>query len=334
MQQTEAGIEGAGNLSFRIQSPYIFAAKPRLENDAISYVDGAKLVIESSGALKVHLKLEEQEMCIAEITDSGVASLDLTEQMTERYEGIIAFELSAGAVLKSLSFKSPIMTAPKSLPRLDAGDNQLQICSNDKYKRQTVPWKQIVDFTPQSDPLASSVRDLNARVDSWASNWKCLSPIEDSALEVVYEFEAPTQRQFSWFHALCSVKEATEGVLDQAASLAWSTDLKQWNLIKRSHISATHLQWDMSVEGDVLLDSTHQKIYLRVVSDTAITGIEFYGHLDASDMTSSQYTVEHQWLENGEPRSFICADLQPYTVHCDEQPSEHHIIFSADSRLM
>jgi hypothetical protein len=331
-QQIADGIKGAGKVAFRIQSPYIFAAKPHVEEKGVRYSAGAQLQICGFGHISVILLLEEQTVRVAEFDGEIDELVDLTTYMTARYEVVIQFELGADALLQSFSFHAPIMTAPMSLPRLMCGQNKLELCTADKYQRKTIPWKHIFDFTPTANPLALCLRADNAIEESWAQGWKCLAPKDVNApIDVVCVVEAPGDRTFSWFHALCSVKEAKEGQQNQSARFSRSTDGENWQLIKQSTLSATHLQWDMSLEGDVLLRSSEERVYLRIQSDSAITGLEFYGHLDASDLPNELIVIEHAWQEGQKVCKKRFVGVNEYTLECESAPSHHSITFSVDS---
>lgn len=333
LEQTDAGLQGSGRIVFRLQSAYICTAVPKIDESAITYRNGAHLHIKSSGALRVHLHLEEKMVQFAVLHGEQDVRLDMTAHMTARYAAMLEFELDEGACLHAFTFSTPIMVAPKSLPKLLAGENHLSLKQGDLYGMQTVPWKCIVDFTPDSDPHQEYVSAQNISVESWAQGWKCLAPTDPAQpVQAVYRLDAPRDRAFVWFHALCSVKEGPVAASPKRASLSWSTDGKQWQLIKEAAVDRTYMGWDMSIEDDCRLDRASTCIYLRVHSETAITGVEFYGHLDMSTVAATALTVEHQWYEGDQLRTAAFTDPAAYTLRCGAAAQRHRLILTGQSQ--
>ncbi len=322
VEQIDSGITGNGHISFRIQSPYIFCAKPSIETGAVVYSDGAQLKVDTSGPVQVKLMLEGKSVDLG--TVEGSAELDLTEHMTSRYEGIIVFNLDADAVLKSFAFTSPIMNAPKSLPKLCVGTNVMRVNGGDDYQQQTVPFKEIVDFSPTANPTELWQSAKNVVIKEWAGGWKLLEPkISGEKVEAIYHFNAPEGKQFAWFHALCSVKEGPFGEAKKQASLEWSIDGSNWQSLVQSDINNSKLGWDMSLENDCVLGQNTSDVYLRVVSETGITGVEFYGHIDCSAVASTPIRIEHQWHEGDKACATSIENMESYEVVCGAEPSRH-----------
>ncbi len=322
--QTLDGLSGAGQIAFRMQSPYICCAKPDLSSGKIVYTDGASLRVHTQGAVQLRLILEERSVELASITEDGETFIDLTNYMCARYEAIIEFTLAEGALVRAFTFSSPIMSAPKSMPALRAGVNDLRLCQGDDQSSQTIPWKQLIDFTPQAEPQEQWVSARNASIATWAQGWKCIVPEDPAeAVELVYHMQLPAGKKMSWFHALCSVKEGPEKEPQKNVAFYWSTDATDWQLVHTAKISNSHLGWDMSVENDVLLAAPVEAVFLRIVSETAVTGVEFYGHLDMTGQPATELEVQHAWKEGEVEQSAVFRGLDHYQIACQEQAAEH-----------
>ena len=323
IEQDAAGLRGSGSARFRFQSPYVFAATPILDDgESVTYCDGAELHVVATGAVEIYLELEERTLLLASFSGETDTHLDLTPYVVARYEFILSFRFIDQARLHAMRFSSPIMVAPKSLPKLTVGANTLHVNSGDAYGRQTIPWKQIIDFSLGSQPQEQAHSHNNVQHETWAQGWSCLAPQEsDEPIELVYALTAPVNKRLSWFHVLCAVKEGPEA----AASLYWSNDAEQWHLIEQAALDHTHFGWDTTLAGDVLLADHLEMVYVKIVSDTAVTSLECYGHLAVPEHAIFPVEIEHKWTELGQGRSAAASPSGAYTLHCAAQPCAHQI---------
>lgn len=323
--QTASGIVGPGTIGFRLQSPYLITARPEIGPDAVRYRDGARLWLRSRGAVRVALELDDRRLVLDTGAADGERTIDLTEPLTGRYEGLLVFELTADAVLEAFAFEAPILCAPLALPKLEAGCNHLELRRGDGHGKRTVPQVTVVDMRPDADPSAAWAAADNARVEPWVEGWQRIAPTDPAQpVTVTWRFDAPTGKPVAWFHALTSIAEGPPDAARGRASLAWSIDGETWHELRAIDIPNSPLGWDTSLEGDVVLPQPATAIHLRVTSATAITGLEYAAHL-ALGQPETELEVEHRWWEGGEERTLIVRDPERYALTCAAAPTRHEL---------
>ncbi|NRA37343.1 MAG: hypothetical protein HRU15_04330 [Planctomycetes bacterium] len=297
------------------------------------YSDGAQLRVHAQGALKINVIIDQETIKVATFTAGCNEYIDLTEYFTCRYDGIIEFILEQGSVLKEFSFHAPIMTAPKTMPKLCVGANTLRVQQGDKQQQASVPYNSIVDLRPGSHPEDNWHSAKNAHVETFAQDWKCISPLDaDKPVDLCYRIPAAEGKNFAWFHAISSVKEGPEAEAEKSAQFMWSANGTDWQDIDATCIPNSHMQWDTSMHGDIILPAPCAEIYLRIVSETAITGVEFYGHIDMSACKATDFTLTHNWQESGTACSACFENSESYEMVCESQPTNHEYIISGKSQ--
>jgi len=338
VRQDETGVMGSGTATLRIQSPYPFCGIPDFTGDRIRHHDGVWLDVAGAGPATFEMNTAEDAWTpLFTSTDSGPfrQRLDITQTLAERYDCLIRFTLGEQARLDRLAFDGTILTAPISLPRLVEGTNRMEVRCLDKHHLCTVPWTQIVDFRASANLAAQAVSIDNGIGRPAVSGWQKLAPRDATQpVRAVFRMDAPASRSFAWFWVLATVDEMPPDRTPKRALLEWSQDGKAWIPFAVRHITSSDMQWDVTFDGEVVLapDST-APVWLRLTSDTAINGFEFYGHLNAGSASSSDLRIVHRWSEDSQPREFPAPlGCSVYEVPCGRNPAGHTIEMSLPSR--
>jgi len=339
LRQDEAGVTGGGTATLRIQSPYPFCGVPDLSGDRIRHRDGVWLEVAGAGPATFEVNTAEgawEPVFKAAGPCLFHQRLDITHLLAERYDCLIRFTLGETARLNALSFDGFILTAPISLPRLVEGPNRMELRCLDKHHLCTVPWNHIVDFRASAEMAAQVVSIDNGIAQPASKGWQKLAPRETSLpVRAVFRIEPPASRRYAWFRVHATVDEVPAGEAARRALLEWSHDSRTWSPFAVQTVVSSDLGWDMNVDGEVLLAPDNAAtVWLRLTSDTAIGGLEFYGHLDAGSGNSSELRLVHRWTEGGQPREFkVPTDHSVvYEVPCGKEPTGHTIEMSLPSK--
>ena len=328
LTQDAAGLLGEGSVSFRIQSPYPFCARPDWSGEKVTYADGVWLHAAGAGKIDVEVTGPEGKWA-GVLSKSGNIDerVDISALLEARYECLVRIALAPGARLKRFRFEGFIMTAPVSLPRLVEGENPMELRCNDKHGLRTVPWRHIVDFRGSAD-LRSQLANLeNAELKPYASTWQQIVPASSAQpLQATVRLAAPKGRTFAWVYALATIREAPPLMANPEAVLEWSADGKMWKPVSKIQVTSTRVQWDCSLDGEVMTDAATE-VFLRVTTNTGVSALEFNGHINAPHQNGdSALTVTHRWEEDGGARSFeALRGAMKYTVVCGRNPRQHTI---------
>ena len=334
LQPTARGLVGAGRAVLRIQSPYIFCGRSEVQDEQIVSQDGVWLDVAGSGPLKIEVDTPEGGW-VTVLEEAGACEqhLDITAQMDGRYEALFRLSLGKGGTLRRFSFDGFVMTSPMSLPRLAAGANPMELRCGDKYGLSTVPWSDVIDFRASAKPATRWSEAGNAVVGAYVPGWLQIAPAGPGPVQVTYRFDAPAGRAFAWAYLLASVREGPAGETARQATLAWSRDGKAWHEVCAAELPNTANQWDTTLDGDVRCKESAPVIWVRVTSDTAVTGLELHGHLAEPVPAGDELHITHLWREgHGEKRMAAPAGATRYTVTCGPEPRDHTIIMSVPSR--
>jgi len=359
--QDESGLVGAGQATFRVQSPYPFCGVPDWSDDArIVRNDGAWLSAAGSGPIKVQVTDAEGAWQTVLAADGRLDDrVDMTDLLDSRYECFVRLELGAGARLERFRFEGYVMTAPLTIPRLVEGDNAMELRSGDKHGLTTVPWSDAIDFRSSADLAARWERADNARVEPHKDDWQKISPEKpDSPVSVTYRFDAPPGRRFAWAYVLAIVGEGPTDQPPRKAMLEYSLDGKRFKPLAEIDISNTEIQWDTTIDGEVVFVESVagasaqpvaatgrepveraclvpvaragaepvERVWVRLTSATPIGGVEFYGHLAAAEHASLPVQVTHRWRDDEDQREFTTPPgATRYTITCGANPREHTI---------
>lgn len=331
LHQDKDGVTGSGTATLRIQSPYPFCGIPDASGDRIRHHDGVWLDIAGTGPVVFEVNTAEgawEPVFESMSTGNFKQRLDITQTLAERYNCLIRLTLGEKARLKSLSFDGTILTAPISLPRLAEGANRMELHCLDQHHLCTVPWTQIVDFRATADLAAQAIRIDNGIAQPAAKGWQKLAPHHASdPVRAVFRVEAPGSRKFAWFWVHATVDEVPAGQGPKSALMEWSADGKAWSPFAVQRIVSSDMEWDLNVDGEVLLaPDSLGPVWLRLTSDTAIGGFEYYGHLDAGHAHSSELRIIHRWTEDGQAKQFeVPLGRSAYDIACGKNPTGHTI---------
>jgi hypothetical protein len=171
-----------------------------------------------------------------------------------------------------------------------------------------------------------------------------ISPAGRGDVSVVFRFAAPAGGKFAWAYAHASLREGPPdscraGPTDQPAGqarLEWSDDGESWRDLSEIEISNTPRQWDCCIDGEVVFPACLPQVgrpaavdavYLRLTSRTAISGLEFHGHLAQEALPEETLRITHRWREGGTERSFSkdAGGADEYVVRCGADPAAHTI---------
>ena len=334
LKQTGAGLAGAGTATFRIQSPYPFAGIPDWKTGRVTASNGIWLELTGQGDVRVEITDPEDQWSTVYACDQAFDErIDITGLMKARYDCFIRFTLGPNARLQRFRFEGFIMTCPITLPRLEQGENPMELRFGDKHGLHTVPWNRFVDFRQTADLPGQCVKAENAAPKPYAEGWHTLAPADESKpVRAAFRFDAPQGRKFGWAYVLTCHREGPVGQPLRRAFTEWSVDGQDWMPLSERQISNSDAQWDCSLESEMLTPAGAPTIWLRVTSETAICNVEFYGHLLAESKVDGQLEVVHSWKESGEIRTFKApAGQTEYIIPCGEHPRSHAIRMTVPS---
>ncbi len=327
VRQDADGLVGAGSATFRMQSPYPFAGVPDWKGEKITSSSGVWLEVAGEGVRVEITDPEGQWQTVYTCDKPFDERLDMTEMLKARYECLIRLTLGEGGRLSRFRFEGFFMVAPITLPRLVEGENPMEVRCCDKHGQQTVPWTRMIDLRPGADVASQWVSAENEKIEPYAEGWQSVAPADaGKPVRAVFRFDAPQGRKFGWAYILTTHRE---GPADQPAGQAmieWSVDGKNWTPLADRRICNTPAGWDCSLDGEVLTPDGAATIWLRVTSDTGISAVEFYGHLQVPAAAELPLEITHMWKEGGAVREFrVPAGQTSYTVTCGEKPYAHAI---------
>lgn len=329
--QGEMGLRGAGNATFRIQSPYPFAGVPDWKSGTVTSSSGIWLEVSGEGRVSVEITNPQGQWQTVYVCDKAFQEqIDITAIMKARYECLVRFTLGEGAKLSRFRFEGFFMVAPITLPRLAQGENPMELRCCDKHGQHTVPWTQMVDFRDSADLKAQWVTASNVTIQEWPEGWQMIGLADESQpVKAVFKFDAPRGRQFGWAYLLTCHREGPPGQPARKAFTEWSVDGKNWTPLAERQMTNTDLQWDCSLEGEVLTPDGAPTIWLRITSETAVCNVECYGHLQVADVAEAPLEITHSWKESGQIREFkVPAGQTDYTITCGQEPRDHAIKMS------
>lgn len=334
VRQGDEGLAGAGSATFRMQSPYPFAGVPDWKSGKVTVSSGVWLEVAGRGPVEVEVTDPEGAWRKVYSCDKAFDErIDITDVVKARYECFLRFTLGSGAVLKRFRFEGFVMTCPISLPRLESGENPMELRLADKHGMQTVPWNRIIDFRETAGLSKQWVEAENGARVEYAKGWGSIAPADGSRpVKVTYRFDAPKGRKFGWAYALTCHREGPHGQPLAKAFTEWSVDGRNWMPLSERAITDSDVQWDCSLDGEVLTPKGAESIWLRITSETAICNVEFYGHLLVEDKADSPLEITHLWKEAGQVREYRpAAGATNYTIPCGEKPYAHAIRMSRAS---
>jgi hypothetical protein len=250
---------------------------------------------------------------------------DITPLLEARYTALIRLTLEPGARLTAFAFDGYLMTAPLSLPRLAEGPNRMTLRSGDKFSRPTLPWTVPVDFRSETALRGTLVRLERGSLQPWKRNRLLIAPAVSGPARALFRFEAPEPRRFAWAYALATVPEGPANAPPRQAELAWSTNGLDWTPIGRLAIPSTPLQWDASLDGELIPASPCPVLWLRINSETGLVALELAGHLEAPPCPDD-LQITHLWAEDDGPRDFtVPPGRMSYELVCGKNPRAHTI---------
>lgn len=330
LSRRDDGLGGPGSATFRILSPYPFCGIPQYDTDGATHSDGVTIEVDGQGEIRVEVTDAEGNWreVIAE-NGSVEARADISQMMCARYECLLRFTLGEGALLKSFRFDGYTMTAPISLPRLVEGENQMELRAGDKLQRQTVPWTHVLDFRENADLPSQCAAIENATAESYNNGMQALVPKGNKPASATVRLTAPAGRPIAWLYVAAIVSEGPSEESVKKASIEWSADGETWQQFAEDEITNTPNDWDCTVTGEVVFPEERSEVLVRVISATAISGLEFYGHVVEQAQSAYPLEVVHSWQEGGEGKSFAApVGKTSYSFECGVDPRGHTIEMS------
>jgi len=331
VRQDAAGLLGPGSATWRIASPYPFCGVPDWKGETVSHCDGVWLTLAGRGPVRAELT-DPEGRWVKVLSGEGEFDrrIDVTQLLSSRYGCLIRLTLGKRARLGRFGFEGFLMTAPLSVPRLAEGDNAVELRCCDKHGLCTVPWAELIDFRQGAELPAQWVEADNAEAGPYADGWQMISPAGRGDVRVVFRFAAPAGGKFAWAYAHAGLREGPTDKPPGRATLEWSDDGQSWHDLSEIEISNTPRQWDCSIDGEVVFPAPVDAVYLRVTSQTAISGVEFHGHLAQGaslDPGAPGLQVTHRWREGGAERSFSksAGGATEYVIRCGAAPAAHTI---------
>ncbi|MHC4717774.1 MAG: discoidin domain-containing protein [Planctomycetota bacterium] len=336
-RQGEGGLEGAGSAVWRIRSPYPFCGVPDDSGEEVTHSEGVWL--ELRGAGRVTAEVTDPHGRWAEVLARDGAGpfearVDITSLLSSRYDCLLRVSGGGGSELTRLRFEGFILTAPMSIPRLEEGDNPMELRCGDKHGLCTVPWSEVVDFRSSADLAGRWHRADGAELIDYREGWRAIAPAGDGPVRVVFRFDVPTPLSagFGWAYVHGSFSEGPPEGPRGTARLEWSRDGRRWRELAAEEISNTHLQWDWSLDGEVRFPKPVKAVYVRVTSDTAISGLEFHGHLLEEPATRDGLRIVHRWREGEVEKAFEPpTGADRYVIRCGPEPACHTVEMSCPS---
>ena len=335
LAQDEAGLLGSGQAVWRIASPYPFCGVPEVRDDRIEHRDGVWLMLAGDGPARAELTDPEGRWVEVFAADGGAfdEQIDVTQWLSSRYDCLIRLTLAETARLRRLRFEGVLLTAPLSIPRLAEGDNPMELRCGDKHGLATVPWSRTIDFRDGADLPGEWADSRNAEVTGYLDGWRQISPAGEGPVSGTFRFDAPLAGGFAWAYVHASLREGPPDRPAGKAKLAWSADGRSWHDLSAGQITNTTYQWDCSIDGEVRFQNPLPAVDVRLTSDTAISGLEFHGHLACKERGDETLEITHRWREGGAERSFRAPPgAIPYVVRCGPAPEAHTIEMHAPSR--
>ena len=332
--QNATGLLGSGAATFRIQSPYLFAGKPDFSGEIITHADGSWL--EATGKGDVRIEIDGVENDWHNVIESKAAfdqRIDVTAILEARYDCRIRVTLGANAQLSRLKFDGFIMTAPLALPRLTDGANEMEVHCLDKHHMYTVPWSELVDFRATSELTKRWIDAENAEPKMYIDGWQMIAPKGSGPVRVAFKFDAPAGKNFAWAYVQASVREGPPEQPNGSALLEWSLDGEHYVACAGIPIPNSPLQWDGGIDGEFVLPVRAGNLWIRITSDTPISGLEFHGHLDEGLPVADPLHITHRWMEDGSEKSYSApVGSTLYSVPCGKNPIAHSIEMHVPSR--
>lgn len=326
LTQDAHGLKGPGTAVFRIQSPYPFCGIPDTTYAARPPTNGVWLSLSGEGGVTAEVTDAEGRF-ITVATPNGAFSLkpDITSLLETRYGALIRLTLAAGARLNTFAFDGFLMNAPLSVPRLEEGRNRMELRYGDKFGKRSVPWTVPVDFRSETALRQTLVRLEAGALQPWKRDRLRVAPTATGPAQAVFRFDAPQHARFAWAYAIATVPEGPTNAPPRQADMAWSTNGVSWTPVARLTIPSTPLQWDASLDGDIVPMESQPSLWLRVTSDTGLIALEFAGHLEAPP-SAGDLRITHRWMEDGVAHEFVAPrGQQTYEVSCGKNPKAHVI---------
>lgn len=327
LEQDAAGLVGPGSATWRVLSPYPFCGVPALSGEELTHSDGVWLELAGSGPVRAEVTDAEGNWVEAfSAAGDFDERTDITRLLCSRYGCLIRVSLGEAALLRRFRFEGFLMTAPLSIPRLVAGDNAMEVRSGDKHGLCTVPWSETIDFRAGADLSAQWHAAENAEVRDYLEGWRRIGQAGNGPVSVVFRFDAPAGGRFAWAYAHVSLNEGPPEQPPGKAKLQWSADGSGWHGLSEIEIANTPRQWDCSIDGEVRFADPLRGVYLRITSDTAVSGFEFHGHLAQAAAAGETLRITHRWREGDAERTFQPpAGASKYVIHCGKDPEGHTI---------
>ena len=330
LTQTADGLCGAGQCVIPFVTPYPFVARPT-EGGGPGRA-GAWITLLAAGDVTIEINDALGQWTSVPVVAGGtVEKIDISPLLESRYAFNLRLTLGASGRLSQFRLEGVLLTAPMTLPRLEAGVNLMTLYGKDKYGLKTVPYEILPDFRAQAMPLDQQVLIHNGEVRA-QEGWQNLAPKRDGPVQATFTLEAPAGEKFAWFYALVSVADAQQTTPAPQVQLEWRCGHGDFLPLGASVIEPTPLHVAHNQDGEQLLAKPVRSIELRVTSDTPIQGVQFVGHLALGAALAIHPRITHRWLEDGAEHQFVAPPAaEQYFFRCGANPTGHVIEMSLPS---
>ena len=335
LTQNADGLVGPGSATIKIASPYLFCGKPEINGVTACHRNGCWIEASGDGSVSIEVSNAAGEWVpVLEAKNSFDEKKDISDTLSGRYNCLIRVQLGEHSSLNCFNFDGRILTAPMSLPRLETGDNELTIQTGDQFGLNTVPCPDWVDFRKDTAMSQHWESADNATVKAAGEHWQKIAPKEQGPVSVVWKFSAPGDKAFAWAYVHATVKEGPRNEVQKNARLEWRTGDTDWQTLTSNKITNTEKAWDSTLDADLRIEKPAHSVWIRLTSDTAISGMEWHGHTLEAD-NEDPLEVVHHWQENEKECSFTApSGKTAYLINCGKNPQNHSISMQVPSRKL
>ena len=329
---TSRGIEvrDAGWVSFAVRTPYIIVGQVR-EMGPPARIEGAATVCyRSLGPLCLSVSTDGGYTwkAVARTDCAATGVVDLTPQVLHKYGYLIRFDFPEQSGLAELALHTWTQLSPPSLPRLFTGRNPLHFATGDRYGYDT----SVEEIRLNLRDPAQLERYLVA-LDGEYQPLRHDAKIRGTA---ILKIDARPCAPIQWLTAggYFRTHQGDDASKNRNAILYSLTGPDgPWTEICRSDVPGWVEHWHYSMDGDAVLDTPAETVYLKYVGDPGLNQVWIYTHcLETAPLSPVQVT--HGYALDGEPHedSFTFAEVADYEIDCLAEPENRFIRFAAPSQ--
>jgi len=316
---------GSGYAVFEVRTPYVIV--PIVGNTTTTNDDRGASVIDIDASNTTYSVSVDNGITWKTVQPAGTR-IDLTNIVAGKYGYLFKVNLSGQAVLRSLTMTTWVQLAPASLPSLRQGANRMQFRSGDHYGFNS----RVVEINPDTSDPDDLLKHLVVTPTDYTPE-QTTSRIRGA---FVAEMNSPPATRIAWFSAGASFETyqlesapATTFTMSYAAEVPFA-----FTEIYSAKVPDTMEHWHTNAHKEIRLAEPASAVYIRYEGNPAVNTIRLYAHvIEDSPRPESPLLITHQWLENGDPRTFtISSDTaSEYTIDVAGQPVNTSITLSVAS---